>query len=260
MQNPAFAAAGLNSVFIPFLVKDLDAFIRRMVKPETREVELNFGGFSVTMPHKQTIIPHLDEIDDVARAIGAVNTVKIGDGGKLTGYNTDAHGFIEPLKKLYGPVNGARVAVYGAGGAARACVYALKKEGAIVTVFARDVQKARALADEFSIEWGTISASVPANSDILVDTTPFGMKGPLENESLFSADALAGVKFVYDLVTKPADTPIIREAKKAGAGTLGGLEMLAAQGARQFEIWTGGDAPAAEMRNSILHKIAQIQK
>ncbi len=106
-------------------MQNLDEFIKRMVKPETREIELNFKGFAVTIPHKQNIIKHLDYLDDSAKKIGAVNTVKI-ENGKLYGYNTDAHGFIDPLKNAYGDLKNAKVAILGAGGAARACIYALK--------------------------------------------------------------------------------------------------------------------------------------
>nr|MBP7476093.1 type I 3-dehydroquinate dehydratase [Pyrinomonadaceae bacterium] len=107
MHNPAFAAASVNAVFVPLHVKDLDEFVRRMVKSESREVELKFGGFSVTMPHKQGILKHLDAIDPVADRIGAVNTVRIEDG-KLTGFNTDAHGFITPLNTSFGDLRGTR--------------------------------------------------------------------------------------------------------------------------------------------------------
>ena len=253
MHNPAFAELGMNSVFIPLLVKNIDEFMRRMVRRETREVELNFGGFSVTMPHKQSIMLHLDAIDPTAKAIGAVNTVKIIDG-KLTGYNTDAHGFIIPLKENYGDVKNARVAVFGAGGAARACVYALKLEGADVTVFARDPTKGKAFAVEFGVR-SSESSDLSDGFDILVDTTPLGMKGLQENESLFTADELSGVKFVFDLVTKLTDTPLVAEAKKAGIPAIGGLEMLIAQGEKQFEIWTGKAAPAGLMRNSLIARL-----
>ncbi len=279
MHNPAFAASGMNAVFTSLLVKDVGDFMRRMVRAETREIELNFGGFSVTMPHKQAIMPYLDAIDPTAAAIGAVNTVKI-DGRKLTGYNTDAHGFITPLKARFGDLRSANVAVVGAGGAARAVVYALKQEHADVTVFARDVRKADILADEFGVRAAEISnfrSQISDNSDqnskiagqrsklsslfdILVDTTPLGMTGPRENDALFNAEQLAGLKFVYDLVTKPVDTPILREAKLAGIETLGGIEMLVAQGVRQFEIWTGGDAPAEVMRTAALARMKQLQK
>ncbi len=253
MHNAEFAAAGVNAVFMHLLVKNCDAFIRRMVSPSTREVELNFGGFSVTMPHKQAIIPHLDAIDPTAAKIGAVNTIKIGNG-KLTGYNTDAHGFITPLKAHFGEVRDARVAVFGAGGASRACVYALQQEGADVTVFARDLQKAQAFADEFGVKYKQLKTSA-LTTDIIVDATPLGMKGPLEDESLFTADELSGVRFVYDLVTSAADTPIVRAAKAAGVPAIGGLEMLIAQGVKQFEIWTGKEARPDKMRELLLTRM-----
>ena len=240
MHNPAFASAGIDAVFVSLLVKDIGVFLRRMVRPETREAELNFGGFSVTMPHKQTIMQYLDAIDPTAEKIGAVNTVKI-DRGMLTGFNTDAHGFISPLKAKFGDLKGARVAVCGAGGAARAAVYALKLESADVIVLARDKQKARLFGDEFGVEWGQLTEDA-CGVDIIVDSTPAGMKGPLENETLFMAEGLSGVKLVYDLVTKLTDTPLIREARLAGIPTIGGIEMLIAQGTRQFEIWTGREA------------------
>lgn len=261
MHNPAFVECGINAVFLHLTIKDLGAFMRRMIKPETCEVDLNFGGFSVTMPHKQAIIEHLDAIDTTAKAIGAVNTVKITDG-KLTGYNTDAHGFITPLKARFGDLRDARVAVFGAGGAARACVYALKQEGADVTLFVRDPAKASKLADEFGIEVKPFSFD-PVNSskfkvnsyEIAVNATPIGMRGANEKFSILAADQLAGLKFVYDLVTKTTDTPLIAEAKKAGVPAIGGLEMLIAQGCKQFEIWTGKDAPAELIRDSLVARM-----
>lgn len=268
MHNPAFVSAGFNGVFIPFQVTSIDDFMRRMVRPETREVEIHFGGFSVTMPHKQSIMKHLDVLDPTAEKIGAVNTVKIGDDGTLTGYNTDAHGFITPLKARYGDLKGARVAVFGAGGAARACVYSLKEEGAVVELFVRNVEKAKSFSDEFQIPLDsisnfktTINDQRSANKfDIIVDTTPYGMPGELAQKSLLTADELKGVKFVYDLVTKPYDTPIILEAKKAGIPAIGGLEMLVAQGAKQFEIWTGKTAPIEQMKNSVIARFAELNR
>ncbi len=257
MHNPAFAVAGENAVFLPLQVKDLHAFVHRMVKIETCEIELNFGGFSVTMPHKQAILKHLDAIDPVAEKIGAVNTVKI-EGGKLTGYNTDAHGFITPLKARFGELSGTRVAVFGAGGAARAVVYALKYEGADVTVYVRDPAKAARFAEDQGVDlefMPTGDRRLPTGTEIVVNATPLGMKGRLENETLFSAAELNGVKFVYDIVTKATDTLLVAEAKKAGIPVIGGIEMLIAQGAMQFEIWTGREAPVDLMRSSLLAKM-----
>lgn len=257
MQNAAFAANKINAVFLPLLVKDFEEFMRRMVMPVTREIELNFAGFSVTMPHKQTIIKHLDEIDAVAARIGAVNTVKI-ERGKLIGYNTDAHGFITPLKARFGDLKGAHVAIFGAGGAARACVYALESEGAEITVFARDKTKAELLAHEFNVEAKQLTTdNRQLTADIFVNATPLGMKGVDEDISPLTASQLEGVKFVYDLVTRAADTPIVCEAKKVGIPAIGGFEMLIAQGIKQFEIWTGPPAPEQLMRQSVMDRLTK---
>lgn len=259
MHNPAFLAKNINAVFIPLQIRDLGEFIHRMVIPETREVELNFAGFAVTMPHKQAIIKHLDAIDTPAETIGAVNTVKF-DSGKLIGYNTDAYGFITPLKAKFGDLKDARVAVFGAGGAARACVYALKQENADVTLFARNMQKANVFAEEFGVSSKQITSEhqpLIKEFEIVVNATPLGMKGSLENETLLTAAHLKGVKFVYDLVTSRTDTPLIREAKKAQVLAIGGLEMLIHQGAKQFEIWTGQAAPMETMREAVFKRVEQ---
>ena len=118
--------------------------------------------------------------------------------------------------------------------------------------------KAEALANEFNVkveELTTDHRPLTTGPDIIVDATPLGMKGPLESETLFTADELAGVRFVYDLVTKSADTPLIREAKLAGIPAIGGLEMLIAQGAKQFEIWTGREAPVEMMKAGVTEKL-----
>jgi 3-dehydroquinate dehydratase/shikimate dehydrogenase len=256
MHNAAFADVGLNAVFMPLKVKDLDAFIRRMVMSATRELELNFAGFSVTMPHKQAIMPHLTDIDAVAAKIGAVNTVKI-NGERLIGYNTDAPGFIASLKGHFPDLKGARVAVLGAGGAARAVVYALQAEGADVTIFARDPEKAGAFASEFNVGIADLATINDQRStiDVLVNATPFGMRGPNAEKTPLTSDELAGVRFVYDLVTRRDETPLIREARLAGIPAIGGVEMLIVQGLRQFEIWTGQDAPADIMRQAVMARL-----
>ncbi|MFN6963627.1 MAG: shikimate dehydrogenase [Pyrinomonadaceae bacterium] len=265
LHNTAFAAANLNSVFVPLQVKDLGQFIRRMVRRETREIDLNFCGFAVTNPHKVAIIPHLDKTDAAARAIGAVNTVSIGDDGRLLGFNTDAAGFIAPLEKKFTALAGARVAVAGAGGAARGCVYALRNAGVeAVTVFARSVERARDLADEFGVTIEELriagderGATDLSGYDIVVNTTPLGTRGENEERSIARAEQLRGVSLVYDLNYNPVETRLLSEAKAAGCATLGGLDMLAAQAAMQFTIWTGLDqAPTAAMRAAAEKKLA----
>ncbi|MBS1796748.1 MAG: shikimate dehydrogenase [Acidobacteria bacterium] len=258
MHNAAFHLHNLNAVFVPFQVRDLDAFMQRMVRPATREIELNFRGFSVTIPHKQTIIDHLDGLDETAGRIGAVNTVRIDPDGRLTGFNTDAPGFIEPLLNSYGDLQNARVAVLGAGGAARACVFALKQNGAAVTVFARDLPKAEPLAADFGVDLAELVIGGRAgyrDFDILVNTTPLGMKGKTENQSPATAEQLRGLDLVYDLVYVPFQTALMTAADEAEVPKIGGLAMLVAQAAEQHRIWTGLEPPVKEMSRAALRRL-----
>ncbi|HMJ08237.1 MAG TPA: shikimate dehydrogenase [Pyrinomonadaceae bacterium] len=258
LHNAAFKITGSNAVFVPLQVEDLDEFMRLMVKADTRQIDLNFKGFSVTNPHKQNIIKHLDHVEPDASAIGAVNTVKVEEG-RLLGYNTDAEGFIVPLKSVFGDLRSTRAAVVGAGGGARACIYMLKKNGAAVTVFARNAVKGKTLADEFGVEFANTPAlnddKAFSEFDIIVNATPLGTKGIMENESIASAGQLTRTKLVYDLIYNPAETRLSREAKAAGIPFIGGLEMLIGQGVRQFEIWTGKDAPRAEMTAAVRKRL-----
>jgi shikimate dehydrogenase len=185
---------------------------------------------------------HLDEIDETARAIGAVNTVLI-DGDLLRGYNTDAEGFIAPLLSRYGSLKNARTGIFGAGGAARACLYALKKEGASTAIFARDPEKGKELGDEFGTDFFSIGDAATGSFDILVNATPVGMAGNLEDQAPFKLEETTQTKLVYDLVTSAEPTPLIRQARAAGIETITGVEMLVAQAVRQFEIWTNKIAP-----------------
>ncbi|HRH40811.1 MAG TPA: type I 3-dehydroquinate dehydratase [Pyrinomonadaceae bacterium] len=243
IHNTAFKFHKLNSVFVPLQVHNLDEFIKRMVKPETREVDLNFKGFAVTIPHKQSIIKHLDYLDETAEKIGAVNTVKIIDG-KLYGYNTDAQGFIEPLKQVYGSLENAKVAILGAGGSAKACGFALEKEKAIVTVF--DGNQVR------SSEFKTQNFS---QFDIIVNTTPLGMRGKFEGETPLQAEQIKGVKLIYDLVYTPFQTQFMNEADKVDVPKISGMAMLIAQALEQQKIWTGLDAPMKEISAQVLKKL-----
>ena len=244
VHNAAFKSSDRNAVFVPFKVADLDQFIRRMVRPETREIDLNFHGFSVTNPYKQAVIQYLDDIDEAARKIGAVNTVKVVDG-KLHGFNTDVTGFIEPLNSKFGELVDTRVAVFGAGGAARAAIYALKGNGATITIFARDANKGHDLATEFQTNFEQLETgnsklkTVLKPFDVIVNATPVGTRGQHDDESIATAEQLQHVDLVYDLIYNPAETRLIREAKAAGVETLGGFDMLIAQAIEQQKIWTG---------------------
>ncbi|HET7113531.1 MAG TPA: type I 3-dehydroquinate dehydratase, partial [Pyrinomonadaceae bacterium] len=173
MHNAAFSTAGVNGVYLPFEVRDVKTFCKRMVHPRTRELEWNLRGLSVTAPHKSAVLECLDWIEPNAKEIGAVNTIVV-EGDELRGFNTDAAGFIEPLLRMVGSLNGLRAAVIGAGGAARAAVWALLKHNASVTLFARDLAKARALGQEFDVSYESLSAASFADHDLVINATPLG--------------------------------------------------------------------------------------
>jgi shikimate dehydrogenase len=243
MHNAAFQSAGLNGVYLPLEVGDLDQFIQRMVNPETRELEWNLRGLSITSPHKAGIIRHLDMIDPTAKSIGAVNTVVV-ENEQLHGYNTDADGLIEPLIHRIGALAGSRAAVIGAGGAARAAVFGLQKEGVDVTVYARDASKAELLGTRFNISCNALSPAVTfSNYDIVINATPLGSLGVQVDQSPASAEQLRGSRLVYDLVYNPIETRFMNEGRAAGCEVLGGLEMLVAQAQLQFKIWTNTTIP-----------------
>jgi len=254
MHNAAFAARGLNAVYIPFEVGDVSAFIRRMAHPRTRELDWNLRGLSITAPHKSAIIRLLDSIEPAAQEIGAVNTVVV-EGGALRGYNTDAPAALAPLVKLI-ELREARVAVLGAGGAARAVLWSLREAGASTTVFARDVLRARATAEKFAAQCRTLDAGRFGNFDLIINTTPLGTRGTREAETPAVAFQLRGARAVYDLVYNPAETRFMREAGAAGCEViLGGLPMLVAQAAAQFKLWMGEEAPP-----DVMHAAAEQQR
>lgn len=237
MHNAAFASKRVNGVYLPLEVRDVESFIKRMVHPATRELDWNLRGLSVTAPHKSSVMEFLDWIEPEAREIGAVNTVVVEDN-ELRGYNTDVHGLIEPLRKHVGSLSGLSVAVIGAGGAARAAVWALKKEQARVALFARTRPKVEALASEFKVTFEPVQSASFRDYDVVINTTPVG-SAELLGRTLAVAEQLAGAKLVYDLIYNPVETEFLKQAREAGCETLGGVEMLVAQARLQFELWTG---------------------
>ncbi|MDX6610849.1 MAG: shikimate dehydrogenase [Blastocatellia bacterium] len=247
IQNAAFSFTGIDAVYLPFEVRVAGEFLRRLVKGESREVDWNLRGLSVTAPHKSTVTEHLDWIEPSARDIGAVNTMVV-DGDLLRGYNTDAAAFLAPLKRAFGPLEGMSCAVIGAGGAARTAIWSLRRAGAVVTMFARNAAAAKLIGDEFGIDCKQLEGASFTGYDVVVNATPVGMRGELQNQTLASAEQLRGVRLVYDLVYNPTETLLLKEAASAGCGGIGGLEMLLAQAAAQFTLWTGEEAPLDVMR------------
>jgi len=237
IHNAAFASEGINGVYLPFEVRDVDSFFKRLVDPRTRELDWKLRGLSVTAPHKQSVMHHLDWIEPNAKEIGAVNTVVVEED-RLLGYNTDAAGLIDPLLKKFDSLADKQVAILGAGGAARAAIWALQRQNARVTLFARNVTKAQMLADSFNLSCEPLSSAKFAGYDLVINATPLGSGEHIE-QSPASAEQLNGARCVYDLIYNPGDTKLLREARKVGCQTLGGLEMLVAQAKLQFELWTG---------------------
>jgi 3-dehydroquinate dehydratase / shikimate dehydrogenase len=259
MHNAAFASEGLDAVYLPFEVADVSAFVRRMVAPRTRELRWNLRGLSVTAPHKQTVIPFLDHVAADASRVGAVNTVVVNDDGALEGFNTDAAAAVVPLEGLV-ELRGARVAVIGAGGAARALLRALDERGARATVFARDEARGRPIADEFDADSAQLGGASFGGFEVVVNTTPLGTRGSREAETPAAARQLRGARVAYDLVYNPADTLFLREARAAGCQTIGGLGMLVAQAEEQFRLWTGHAPPPGVMLEAAEEKLSDRRR
>jgi shikimate dehydrogenase len=213
-------------------------------------------GMNVTVPHKQAVMPLLDAIDERAKVIGAVNTVK-NDEGRLTGFNTDADGLVRALEDVGFVLHGARVAIIGAGGVARAAAFAFAwAEVGRLTILARRAEQAWHLAEavEPHLKGRVHSAWLPDDGndlrdcDLIVNCTSLGMlHSPGEGETPLPSKAIGRKALVYDLVYNPPVTPLLAAAKEAGARTLGGLPMLVYQGAAAFELWTGHKPPIGLM-------------
>ncbi|MEW6208135.1 MAG: shikimate dehydrogenase [Acidobacteriota bacterium] len=246
MHSAAFEAMSLDMVYLPFEVDDLGEFFDSIQSERV-------SGLSVTIPHKVAVMSLMDEIDETAQKIGAVNTVVMRDG-RLSGYNTDAAGAMEPLEKIC-DLKRESCAVLGAGGAARAVVCGLVERGAAVTVFARDTERAQTLAESFGVRVLPFSEFAASRATIVINTTPVGMRGHSEDQSPVPRASLGDRRIVYDLVYNPLETRFLRDAKEEGCCVVTGLDMLIAQAALQFRLWTGLDAPAELMRRAALESI-----
>ena len=211
-------------------------------------------GASITVPHKEAVMPFLDRLADSAERFGAVNTV-VNRGGVLEGHNTDGTGFLRALKEDGGfDSQGKRALLLGAGGAARAVVWALVDAGVSRLCIAnRTVERARRLVADLghSVELSAISLDEVATQDgwdLIVNCTSLGMRhGPGEGRSPLPSGVISVHTLVYDLVYNPQETLLLRDAKKAGARTLGGLPMLVYQGAEAFQLWAEREAPMPVM-------------
>ena len=227
-------------------------------------------GSNVTVPHKERVIGLVDRLDAAAAAIGAVNTI-VREDDSLAGYNTDAYGYVTSLKVTGGfDLQGKRTVLLGAGGAARAAVFALAEEGVESLIIAnRTLERAESLAATVADAVSDVAA-VPldgpgleravSDADLIVNSTSVGMQGGgAGSVSPLSADLIPASSLVYDMVYNPARTPLLEEAAEAGAACLGGLPMLVYQGAGSFERWTGLEAPVEVMFEAAEEALEQMR-
>ena len=253
MHRAAFARAGVDAAYTAWETHP-DALADAIAKLRGDD----YLGVNVTVPHKLAAMAHLDEIDEVAREIGAVNTI-VNKGGRLFGTNTDAYGFLESLRVESGfDPRGADATLIGAGGAARAAAYALADAGVrSLTIANRTTERAAALASEIA-KPGVSARGIGLNdlgfpnacagSALIVNSSSVGMLGgPAESASPVPRGAITRGCVVYDMVYNPMETPLLAQAADAGAQTVGGLPMLVHQGAEAWTLWTGQDAPVETM-------------
>ena len=259
MHNAAFAAAGLEGRYV--LLPVAPERVREAV-PGLRA--LGFRGANVTVPHKQAVMPFLDALTPEARAIGAVNTILVQKNGDLLGTNTDAAGFMADLLALDLPL--AQVAatgalVLGAGGSARAVVYALAQRNIPVSVLARRPEQAQALVSTLSDHlpaktrlsahpWSRIAHLAP-NAQLIVNCTPVGMSPHSHAMPWPATLPFSRQQYLYDLIYNPRQTELMAHARATGAQAHHGLGMLIHQGAQAWHLWTGQPAPIAVMRAAV---------
>jgi 3-dehydroquinate dehydratase / shikimate dehydrogenase len=237
MHATAFRRENVNAIMLPLKVRNLDDLL-------TVVRDLPLDGVAVTMPLKQEVLPHLANMDPLTSRIGACNTLRTGADGKLYGFNTDVAGVVRPLERRM-RLNGARILVLGAGGAARAAVFGLVEQGAEVYIVNRTHEKAVALARKAKAHVLKQNVLAKQRFDVIINTTPCGMTGIKQQLPIKESELNASL--VFDMVYTPIETPLLKLSRSRGLAVVSGLEMFVQQGARQFEIWTGKPAPESEM-------------
>lgn len=255
MHNAALAAANLQAEYRIF---DIDPADPENLANFCYETDVNeIGGFSVTMPYKEAVMQYMDHYDPLAKAVGSINTV-VNEDSKLIGYNTDATGALQALLEKT-KLDGKRVLLLGAGGAARAIAYGLKQYGTDIHVWSRTMEHAQELADNLNLQTIEYRHIAGAKFDIIINATPVGM-APGTTESLLHADQIHPGALVMDVVTHPMETQLLKEAKKAVCDVITGERMLLFQAAGQFELWFGKAAPVDVMEKALYEEIARRAK
>lgn len=259
LHNAAFNALGLDYVYVAFRVEDLKSAISGM-----RALE-NFRGMSVTIPHKIEIIDYLDDVAEVDRFIGSVNTV-INEDGRLYGFGTDGPGALKALLDAGVNLDGKNILILGAGGASRAIAFTLARSASLAKLVILDIneQIMGSLAEDLRkgtdapvetayLDGDSIAARVPA-ADIVINCTPVGMH-PKEDATLVPAELFRKGQTVFDVVYTPLETRLLRDAASSGCRVISGVEMFINQAVLQFERFTGKDAPVEVMRKVVMERL-----
>jgi len=247
MHNTAFSELGYNGVYLAFRVKDIG-------KAVTGIKALGIKGASITIPHKVSVMDFLDELDDTAEKIGAVNTI-MNRKGVLTGYNSDGLGVVKALLERT-TIKDKNVVILGAGGAARAIGFAIISEGGRVTVINRTPAKGEELAKDLGADFQPISKLNKTACHILINTTPVGMFPDIDAMPVRKQD-LDKTMVVMDVVYNPLKTRLLRAAENIGCRTIDGVSMFVYQGAFQLELWTGMKAPVDVMKKAVLNALGK---
>ncbi|MGB8648333.1 MAG: shikimate dehydrogenase [Anaerolineae bacterium] len=261
MQNAALEACGLHDWRYASLALPPDRLSEVLTALRTADC----AGANITIPYKETLLPFVDEVSQTAQEIGAINTI-IHREGKLIGENTDAVGFLQSLAAYGCSPQGARAAILGAGGAARAVAWALGNAGvAHLALYNRTPARTELLAARVRAGFPALAVDVEdlaalANADLIVNATSVGMWPHVDASPLAPSAPFRPGAIVFDLVYNPRETRLLREAAEAGAQAIGGLEMLVHQGARAFELWTGQPAPVAVMQRAAQTALAQLHQ
>lgn len=261
MEEAGYEALGLNFRYITMRVtpEDFPDAIKAVKA-------LHMRGVNLTMPHKITVLKYLDELSEAAGIIGAVNTVVVREDGKLFGENTDGKGFVEALQRAGESLEKKNITILGAGGAARAIAVECALAGAKrITIINRTLQRAQELAELIcaktaaegvALAW-TPEMAVPSGTDILVNATCIGLMPECEALPDIDYDTITAQMTVSDVVFNPSFTRFLAGAQKRGAKTVSGLGMLACQGARNFTLWTGKEAPLEVMEDKLREEFGE---
>ena len=248
MHTAAFRKMGIKASYRACLVEDLGKAIEKIKT-------LPLRGVSITIPFKQAVIPFLDEIEASAREIGAVNTIWQDDAGRLKGFNTDWIGICRNLEEHLA-IEKKTFAILGAGGTARASLFAIRQRGGIPLIINRTPERGENVAREFGVAFYPLSEIKGVKADCLINATPVGM-WPDRQKSPLAKEEINRFPWVMDCIYNPLRTQLLRDAEKAGSQAINGLGMFVHQGAEQLRIWTGKEPPVALMREVCLARLEE---